>query len=400
MSNTLIFYEKNNAIVSAGFNERTMVAFRVEETNDPYKVGNIYVGRVCKIILHMKAAYVDIGMKVPCYMELIDGFNYITDMEHPDGELHVGDCLLVQILKDAVRNKPVTVTPEVSITDKNFFIKYSKNTGMGFSSKIKDAEFKKRIKARYSKIVPSGYYIICRTNAELADDSELDSEFENNTMLLQKIVDKSATRTAKSLIYECEPEYLSMLRDSNNICYDKIVTDSPDVYIKLKDYLKGRGEDNGEKLSFYSDKVLSLEALYDMKKNISELIGERVWLKSGAHIVIEQTEALVSIDVNSSKASTKKQNFKEGFMKINLEAAEEIFRQLELRELSGMILVDFINMKGIDSEILFRKVVEIGKKYKNIQVLDITKLGLVEMTRNRIHQPVKEQIKRFKLLEN
>lgn len=399
MPDTLIFYEKNNAVISAGFSEGKMISFSVEGTDNAYKIGNIYVGRVTKVILHMRAAYVDIGMPVPCYMELVPGFRYLTDMIHPDGQLHVGDCILVQIHKEAVKKKPVTVTPEVSFSNRLFFVKYTGKAGISFSSKIKDNEFKKHMKDRFSSYVPEGMNVLFRTNSYTASEEEMEKELHEALALLEKIIGSSYTRKAKTQIYSSLPEYITNLRDNGKLHYEKIITDSPDIFMKLKDYLSEQQRELLPKLSFYSDKVLSLECLYDMKKNISGLVSERVWLKSGAHIVIEETEALVSVDVNTSKASAGKKNFSEGFLKINLEAAEEIFRQINLRDLSGIIIVDFISMKGTDSEILLRKAEEMSRFYKNITVVDITKLGLVEITRNRIRQPVRELIYKYGLLE-
>lgn len=399
MPDTLIYYEKNRAVVSAGFSEGKMVSFSVEARDNAYKIGDIYVGRVTKILLHIRAAYVDIGMPVPCYMELIPDFPYITDMTHPDGQLHVGDCIPVQIHKEAVRKKPVTVTPEVSFSNRLFFVKYTGRKGLGFSSKIKDNGFKKHMKERFFPSVPEGMNVLFRTNSYTASEEELEKELCEDLALLKKIIDSSCTRKARTQLYGALPEYIVNLRDNGKLSCEKIITDSPDIFLRLKDYLGERQPELLPNLSFYSDKVLSLECLYDMKKNISGLVSERVWLKSGAHIVIEQTEALVSVDVNTAKASAGKKNFSEGFLKINLEAAEEIFRQITLRDLSGIIIVDFISMKGADSEILLKKVEEISRRYKNITVVDITKLGLVEMTRNRIHQPVKERIYQYGLLE-
>lgn len=400
MPNTLILYEKNGAVVKAGFNEGKMTSFDIEACDNAFKIGNIYVGRVSKVLLHMKAAYVDIGMSTLCYMEMNDGFNYITDKIHPDGELHVGDNILVQIQKDAIRKKPVTVTPEISVSNKLFFIKYSNNKGISFSSKIKDGEFKKKKKADFMYLIPDNINVLFRTNSYDATDEELVKELESDLFLIKEIIKDFSTRTAKTLLYRSVPDYIVELRDLGEIKYDKIITDSPDIYIKLKDFLNERYPNALNKLDFYSDKVLSLENLFDMRKKISEITGERVWLKSGAHIVIQETEALVSIDINTAKASANKQNFKEGFMKINLEAAEEIFKQLELRDLSGIIVIDFINMKGRDSEVFYKKLVELSYNYKGITIVDITKLGLVEITRSRIRQPVKELVKKYKLLDS
>lgn len=398
MSDTLIFYEKNNAIISAGFTDGRMDLINIEESDNTYGIGNIYMGRITKIILHMHAAYVDIGISVPCYMELIDGFNYVTDKIHPDGQLHVGDCLPVQIIKEAFRKKPVTVSPELSISNKFFFLKYCGKSGISFSSKIKDGEFKKQMKSQFSSMLTEGINVLFRTNSYSASVEELMQELTYDLSELNRIIETSRSRKKGNLIYSAEPQYIINLRDNAKLECNKVITDSPDIYIKLKDYLEKFQPEMMSRLSFYSDKVLGLDTLYDMKKNLGEIVLERVWLKSGAHIVIEQTEAFVSIDVNTSKASAGKKNFKEGFVKINYEAAEEIFRQIELRDLSGIIIVDFISMKGTEEILFLKRIEELGRNYRNVKVVDMTKLGLVEITRERRHRPIKELITKYKLL--
>lgn len=399
MSDTVIFYEKNGAVVSAGFTGGKIDKVNIEETDNAYGVGNIYVGRVSRIILHLNAAYVDIGMSSLCFMQLKEGFKFAADKIHPDGKLHVGDCIPVQIVKEAFRKKPVTVSPELAFTNRLFVVKYNGNTGISFSSKIKDGAFKKSKKEVFSSMLTEGVNILFRTNSCTASDEDLMEELTYDLSELNRIMKTAAERKAKSLIYSTVPQYIVNLRDNAQLDCNKIVTDSPDVFIRLKDYLERFQPQVLPALSFYSDTVLSLDALYDMKKHLSSIVAERVWLKSGAHLVIEQTEALVSIDVNSAKASSSVKNFKEGFMQINLEAAEEIFRQLEVRELSGIIVADFISMQGEEEMCFYRKLVEMSRRYKGVTVVDITKLGLVEITRDRRLRPIRELILKYKLLD-
>lgn len=399
MPDTVIIYEKNNAIVSAGFKDRRIVDLNVDEKENIYKVGNIFMGHVNKILLHLHAAYVDIGMEKNCYMELIPDFDYLTDRDHPDGELHVGDELVVQVLKDPARGKPATVTPKICIDNRLVLLEYcGKPKEISFSSKIKDSDFKKKVSKSFSGILDSRYSLLVRTNALSADTEEIIKDYKRAESVLSDIIDTYRPKKKGSLIYESVPNYIKEVRDNKEINCEKLLTDSPDVYVRLKDYFSEYQPELLDVLSFYSDKVLPLENLFDMKKNLREISSEKVWLKSGATIIIQQTEALVSIDINSSKASSENKNFKEGFRKLNLEAAEEILRQIKLRCLSGIIIIDFINEKNTSRKELFDEVKELYKNEKSIQLVDITGLGLIELTRKRERKPVIDDIKKYKLL--
>ena len=382
MSDTLIIYEKNNAVISAGFDEHTLVSFKIDEKENVYKPGNVFVGHVSKILLHLKAAYVDIGMDHDCYMEMEDDFDYLTADSHPDGELHVGDELVVQIKKEAGKGKPATVSPGIEIAGKLVLVSYNGKFSKiprkpAFSSKIKDPDFKKNVEKLFSaKIMPKRSLLI-RTGAYEADSDAILKDYESCLGMLENILETGCTRTKGSLLWESPPNYLTQIRDHKGFDCDKLITDSPDIYVRLKDYLN--------------------EYHYDMKKNIKDICSEKIWLKSGASIVIQQTEALSIVDVNSSKASGDRKNFKEGFLKLNLEAAGEICRQLILRNLSGIIVVDFINDKNTSQNVFLAELEKIFSVDKTIQVVDITKLGLVEITRKRESKPVTELIKKYKL---
>jgi ribonuclease G len=400
MSNTLILYEKNNAYITAGFVENKLSLFEIEEKDNPYRVGNIYAGRVSKIVMHLKSAYIDIGMPKLCYMELSQKTSFVSDKLHPDGELHVGDIILVQIVRDATATKPVSVSSEISIADKYFVTKLGSEAQITFSSKIKDGIYKKAVRKELEGIMINRLNLLVRTNAKDLDAEELSKEALRSISFFQSILDALATKQKATLIYKKESDYITNLRDNSVLKYDKVVTDSPEIYLNLKEWIKEQESASvPPEISFYSDKILPLENLYDMRKNISELCRSRVWLNSGAHIVIEQTEAMITIDVNSSKSSASSKNFKDGFSKINIEAAKEIVRQLRLRSLSGIIVIDFINMKDVSSKDFLDKLTEICKADPEIKVVDMTGLGLVEITRRRNRQPVYELIKKYKLDE-
>jgi len=401
MPDTLIIYEKNNAIVCAGFENRKPVSLDIEEKKDVFRNGNVYVGHINKILWHLRAAYVDIGMPDDCYMELKEGFDYLTDKDHPDGELHVGDDIIVQLIKQPLRKKPATVCPAIEIDGRLAVIKYmgqKQNTEVCFSSKISDKKFKNEMSSILSPAVPTKMIALLRTNATEASHEEIVADYERGHRILENIIELNGKRTKGSLLYSASPKYITTIRDSAEIEVKKMITDSPDVYVTLKDYLSEYRPEMLSALEFYSDEHQALENVFDMQKNLSEICSEKVWLKSGAQLVIQQTEALISIDINSSKASADRKNFKNGFLELNLEAAREISRQLILRNYSGVIIVDFINDKSTPGPVFIRELEKIFEKDKRTQVVDITKLGLVELTRKREEGDVSSLIKKYKLI--
>ena len=189
------------------------------------------------------------------------------------------------------------------------------------------------------------------------------------------------------------PEYLYSLQNLNQGQLDAIITDDLAIYEQIRDYLQEFQPENCQKLRFYEDKLVSLNKLYSLDIRLQEALQERVWLKSGGYLVIQPTEALIVIDVNSGKSIAKKQA-QEHYLKINLEAAEEIAHQLRLRNLSGIIIIDFIDMKSEeDNDTLMKSLRSyVRTDHVRVQVVDMTKLHLVELTRKKIKKSLKEQL--------
>ena len=201
------------------------------------------------------------------------------------------------------------------------------------------------------------------------------------------------TTACSALIYENQPEYLQVLQNVYEQDLEEIVTDNRELYEQVARYLEYYGMP-AEKLRLYEDKLLPLSRLYSLETVLKEALSEKVWLKSGAFLVIQQTEAFVSIDVNTGKYTGKK-DMQETFRKINLEAAKEIARQLRLRNLSGMILIDFINLKEQKDK---DELLQTLQRYLNQDpvkgnVVDITKLNIVEVTRKKIRKSLAEELR-------
>ena len=262
---------------------------------------------------------------------------------------------------------------------------------LGFSAKIADQEWKQEMKGRIAPEMEDGCGIIVRTNAYGADAEEILAEIRELKNCYKTVMAAGTYRTCYSLLYEAAPSYVGSLRDARNGSIDEIITDDDEIYQTLGVYLgKEQPEDVG-KLTLYQDSMVSLLKLYSLEKALEEASGRRVWLKSGGYLVIEPTEALTVVDVNTGKYTGKK-NPRETILKINLEAAKETARQMRLRNLSGIIIIDFIDMtEEEDRKLLMDSLTQwCHKDSVKTTVVDITKLNLVEVTRKKQRRPLHE----------
>ena len=236
--------------------------------------------------------------------------------------------------------------------------------------------------------------IIVRTNAADASKEEILKELEWLKGRYHKAVVQGRNRTCFSLVMETEPFYVAAVRDAYGRDLDEIITDIPEIRDTVAGYLDEISPELKDRLRFYQDKLLPLYKLYRVETALETVQKEKVWLNSGGFLVIQQTEAFVSIDVNSGKYTGKKK-MEETFRKINLEAAAEISRQLRLRNLSGIILIDFINMESQDHrDELFHVLQKLLRKDPvKSRAIDITPLHILEMTRKKVRRPVIEDIR-------
>ena len=227
-----------------------------------------------------------------------------------------------------------------------------------------------------------------------ASKEEILKELEYLKGLYHKAAVDGRSRTCFSCVYRTEPFYISAVRDANSRNLEEIITDIPEISRQISDYLNSNSPEEKEKLRFYDDKLLPLYKLYRLETVLEEIQHEKVWLNSGGFLVIQQTEAFVSIDVNSGKFTGKKK-MQETYRKINLEAAKEIARQLRLRNLSGIILIDFINMENQDHQDELFHVLQkyLRKDPVKAKAVDITPLHILELTRKKVRKPVIEEIR-------
>ena len=323
----------------------------LEEKGKKSILGNIYVGQVENIAANIQAAFVMIDPDTRCYLPLSDVKNPVFSSGRTgDAPLRPGDMLLVQVSREAMKGKLPAVTTNLNFTGK-YLVLTTGEKKIGFSKKLIQEEKNKLNKwlEEERAVSPREYGIVVRTNAGEASKEEFLTELSFLKRLYEKTAVYGRSRTCFSCVYETEPFYMNAVRDTYSKHLDEIVTDIPEVFEHIVAYLKevSHGEEN--KVRLYEDALLPLYKLYRIGMVLEEVQKQKVWLKSGGFLVIQQTEAFVSIDVNSGKFTGKKKA-EETYRKINLEAAGEIARQLRLRNLSGIILIDFINMENPDHQ--------------------------------------------------
>ncbi|MCH5274244.1 MAG: ribonuclease E/G [Lachnospiraceae bacterium] len=364
-------------------------------------VGNIYIGKVQRIIKNIQAAFVEIGNNQLAFLPLSELKDPLVLNREFDGNLRGGDELVVQVARDGIKNKQPSLTTNLSIAG-NYLAISRENSHLGVSVKLPEKKRKELISflikhglcsperecVQPEKEVWGHYGMVVRTNAGNLDDlTPLLKEWEDLTKQLFKICKEASYRTCFTCLHKKEEPFIADLKDYNTEEYDEIVTDCPDIYrvlVQERENLPAH-----PCIRLYEDDY-PLAKLYSVSTLLQSAIEERVWLRSGAYLVIEPTEALTAIDVNTGKYDAGI-NSEDTFFRINKEAAEEVARQLRLRNLSGIILVDFINMKDPvhNRELLNYLKTFTARDSIRTDVVDMTPLGLVEITRKRVNRPLR-----------
>ena len=382
--------------VAALSEENRIGEIRLESDQEKSILGNIYTGQVENIATKIQAAFVQIEPGKRCYYPLVEAQRAVFSAGRKgNGPLRPGDELLVQVSRDAMKGKLPALTSNLNFTGR-YLVLTTGDKKFGLSSKLAQ-EDRHRLSGwlkEEAERPDKEFGIIVRTNAADASKEEILKELEWLKGRYHKAVVQGRNRTCFSLVLETEPFYVAAVRDAYGRDLDEIITDVPEIREMILGYLEEISPELKEKLRFYQDKLLPLYKLYRVETALDAIQKEKVWLNSGGFLVIQQTEAFVSIDVNSGKYTGKKK-MEETFRKINLEAAAEISRQLRLRNLSGIILIDFINMENPDHrEELFHVLQKLLRKDPiKSRAIDITPLHILEMTRKKVRRPVIEDIR-------
>lgn len=387
MGNKLLITKLNrNGIVytaTALYSEKQLLELYLEPAAQESILNNIYVGRVKDVVKNLNAAFIEIAPGKPCYYSLEDCQNpiYVKKINSP--RLVQGDEVVVQVVKENLKTKPPKVSTNLTFTG-TYLALTTENTALGISKKLppKKREYFKELFTPYQN---SAFGLIVRTNAANAETDEILKEYDALKQEYEQLIQTAGHRTCFSLLKKSPPEFLSVLKNLPQAELEEILTDDCSVMEQLRTA--------GIKATFYEDKQLSLNRLYSLEVRLKEALQERVWLKSGGYLVIQPTEALTVIDVNSGKSVANKK-VQEHYLKINLEAAQEIARQLRLRNISGIIIADFIDMKEqqMKDELMLQLKKLVKQDSVPTQVVDMTRLNLVELTRKKVRKSLAEQI--------
>lgn len=361
-----------------------------EDSANLPSVGNIYVGKVQNIVHNIHAAFVEVQKGILCYLPL---------SECSADPVRCGDEMVVQIRKAAVKTKQAVVTRYPELVG-HFCVVSTGDNRKGVSKKITEPEERERLYGILSEFEKEEYGLVIRTAAAKETSEAVKEECRMLLEKLHKVMEGSRYKTCFSKISADEPFYVRYLKDSGNEKIDRIVTDDRECYETLTQmqpfYQK---KQTSTVIDFYEDKEYSLDKMFGISSKIKKALEKRVWMKSGANIVIEPTEALTVIDVNSGKAVEGKKDKEKTFFEINCEAAEEAVRQIRIRNISGIILIDFIDMKKEEHKYELLQILREYLQRDRIRtvLVDITKLGLVEITRMKMRAPLSEVMKELSI---
>ena len=388
-SKAYITYYKNQ-LLTALYEDNQLVELFADDPDDKDLLDRIYVGKVKNIVTNIDAAFVDIGDGLEGYYSLKENTNHLFVSPKNGTKLVPGDEILVQVNRENIKTKAPALTSHISLAGRYMVLKYGRSS-VSVSSKITDGARRKELKALFSTWADDMTGFIVRTNAAEADEHTLYAEFMALKEKLSGIFQKGKMLSCYSEVYR-EPEgYIRRLASLENEDFEKIETDIPELYQALKEHHVGEACEMG--LVLYEDRTMPLKNLLSLETHMERVLNPKVWLKSGGFLVISVTEALTVIDVNTGKYTGKKTP-EDTFFKINIDAADEIARQLRLRNLSGIIIIDFIDMKEHSHRMALLQHLKsaCSKDPMHPVVLDITKLGLVEMTRRKERRPLHEQL--------
>lgn len=394
MAGKFIITKKDHQIVTALYENQKMVELQFHSQEEQkISLGDIYVGRVKNIVKNINGAFLDVGNGNLCYYSFADNQNPMILNAKKQNTVAEGDLLLVQVQKEAMKTKLPSVTSHINVTGKFLVLTYGK-CSIGISNKIQSERERTRLKNIARKWKSKDYGWIVRTNAQGCDEELLQQEAKSLIEQYEAWIRIAKFRTEGYKVSGAFPSYLTELRDQNSHSYERIITDYSDLYEEIESYLEEHQKEDKDKLEYYNDTMISLNNLLSMEKDIEDALREKVWLKSGGYLIIQPTEAMVVIDVNTGKSINKKKS-QEHFRLINLEAAKEVARQIRLRNLSGIIIVDFIDLDKEEDQL---ELMETLRQYTSkdrikTDVIDMTKLNLVEITRKKIRKPIYEQRK-------
>jgi len=362
----------------------------VERVSSLGLVGNIYLGRVCRVLPGMQSAFVEIGLNRAAFLHVADIWGPREDGEATkpiEKMLAEGQSLLVQVIKDPIGTKGARLSTQVSIAGR-LLVYLPQESHIGISQRIEDEGEREALRGKLQQLLPAeknGGFII-RTVAETATDNELTDDINYLHKLWAGIQEKAKTAAPQTLLYQDLNLSMRVLRDFVTEASERILVDSRETFQKLQDFATLYTRNALPLLEHYNGER-PLFDLYGVEDEIQKALSKRVDLKSGGYLIIDQTEALTTIDVNTG-GFVSGRTFDDTIFRTNLEAAQAIARQLRLRNLGGIIIVDFIDMESDEHKnaVLAEFKKALARDRTRMTVNGFTALGLVEMTRKRTRE--------------
>lgn len=413
MKSELIVDVREKEIATALLEDSRLVQLQQESRSNAYAVGDLYLAKVHKLMPGLNAAFVKVGYEkdaflhyldlgtqfatVSKYLEAaladkrhvpkIDDFKRETDIPKQGSiseQIKAGQPLLVQIVKEPISSKGPRLTTEISLTGR-YMILMPFSDKISISQKIKSTEEKLRLRQLISSIKPKGFGVIVRTSAEGKKVAELNAELRHLVKAWDEAIRKFQTSEAPALIFEEESRAVSIIRDIFNPSFESIYVNHADIFTQIQNYVGLIAPDRQDIVKLYTKDIPVFDH-FGITRQIKNAFGKTVSFKSGAYLIIESTEALHVIDVNSGNRSRANNDQETNALDVNLKAAEEIARQLRLRDMGGIIVIDFIDMnKAEHRQQLYEHMKQLmaGDRARH-NILPLSKFGLMQITRQRV----------------
>lgn len=412
MTKELIIHSGSSEIEIAMLEDGQLVELNREKTKSSFTVGDIYLGRVRKVMGGLNAAFVDVGYQKDAFLHYLDlGVMYPTlnDLVKQvngkrqkidfsamrlqpemgkDGRiantLNAGQNIIVQIAKEPISTKGPRITSDISIAGRHLVLIPLSNK-VHISQKIRSNDEKRRLRTILEGILPNNYGAIVRTAAEGKSHEEIESDVLSVIAKWENVLDSLQTATAPALLLSEESRTTTILRDLLNDSFTRINVDNEAVYHEVKDYISAIEPEAERIVKLYKGNVPIFDN-FDITKQIKQLFGRTVVFKRGAYLIVEHTEALHVIDVNSGKRAKSDESQEANALECNLNAVPEIARQLRLKDMGGIIVIDFIDLHQAPNRnavfTAMRDAMAVDRAKHNI--LPLTKFGLMQITRQRV----------------
>lgn len=413
MKSELVVDVQQKEISIALLEDSRLVSLQKENRNQAYAVGDLYLAKVKKIMPGLNAAFVDVGYEKDAFLHYLDlgpqfatYFSFLQEAKNDpkrvpqisklpvledipkQGQitslLSPGTELLVQIVKEPISSKGPRLTTEISLTGR-YMVLIPFSDKISISSKIKSTEEKIRLRQLIGSIKPKGFGVIVRTSAENKKVAELNNEMRTLLNCWEETIQKFQRNTPPALIYEEDSRAVGVIRDLFTPNFENIFVNDAETFSQIQNYVSLIAPENKDVVKLYT-KDAPIFDHFNITKQIKSSFGKTVSFKSGSYIIIEHTEALHVIDVNSGNRSKAGTDQETNALEVNLRAADEIARQLRLRDMGGIIVIDFIDMnKGEHRNTLFEHMREaMANDRARHNILPLSKFGLMQITRQRV----------------